>query len=639
MKTSRVKAGMLMGLCLLIATFSVQAQSFTVTGKVTSAGDGSPLIGVSVVIEGTQKGAMTDIDGLYSIKVDEGNVLVFSYIGYITQQVKVSSGQKVLHIALQDDTQVLEEVMVIGYGATVKRDMVGSVSTVRSEKSSSKRSRDSRSVAASVSPAGYYSPVVSYYDRIQNEEYSGVQENRFMNVWKEPLSTFSVDVDVASYGNMRRYVNNGQLPPADAVRIEEMINYFSYSYPQPSGKDPVHLSTEVGNCPWNSQHRLVRIGVKAREIADENLPASNLVFLIDVSGSMWGPTRLDLVKASLKLLVNNLREQDKVSIVVYAGAAGEVLPATSGDDKQKIREALDQLTAGGSTAGGAGIQLAYKIAEKNFIKGGNNRIILCTDGDFNVGVSSPDGLEKMIEEKRKKGVFLTVLGYGMGNYKDNRLQTLSEKGNGNYAYIDNLQEANKVLVTEFGGTMYTVAKDVKLQIEFNPAHVQAYRLVGYESRLLAAEDFNDDTKDAGEMGAGHCVTALYEVVPVGVKSNWADSVDELKYQKNTKKQPQAVANPSPEMLTVKLRYKKPDGDVSKKLEKTLVDRGGDQVSADFRFASAVAMYGQLLRASDFKGDATYKAVAQLAEKGLDADPHGYRREFIRLVKTVDGIAK
>ena len=345
------------------------------------------------------------------------------------------------------------------------------------------------------------------------------------------MSTFSIDVDAASYSNMRRFINKGKLPPVDAIRTEELVNYFSYDYPKPTGSDPVKITMEAGTCPWNADHRLVRIGLKAKEIPTDNLPASNLVFLIDVSGSMWGANRLDLVKSSLKLLVNNLRDKDKVAIVTYAGNAGVKLEATPGSDKQKIREAIDELEASGSTAGGEGIMLAYKIAQKNFISGGNNRIILCTDGDFNVGVSSDKELEKLIEQKRKSGIFLTVLGYGMGNYKDSKMQTLAEKGNGNHAYIDNLQEANRVLVNEFGATLHTVAKDVKLQVEFNPAQVQAYRLIGYESRLLADEDFNNDTKDAGEMGAGHTVTAFYEVIPTGVKSDFAGKIDDLKYQK------------------------------------------------------------------------------------------------------------
>lgn len=481
----------------------------------------------------------------------------------------------------------------------------------------------------------------SPYDNLQDEEYSQFSENRFRLANEEPLSTFSVDVDAASYSNMRRFINRGSLPNKDAVRIEELINYFSYNYTEPTGNDPVKISTEVGNCPWNSQNRLVKIGLKARSMAGENLPASNFVFLIDVSGSMYGATRLDLVKSSLKLLTNNLREKDRVAIVVYAGSAGEVLPSTSGENKQKIKEALDNLNAGGSTAGGAGIQLAYKIAKQNFIKGGNNRIILCTDGDFNVGVSSNEGLLALIEQERKSGVFLSILGYGMGNYKDSKMQTLAQAGNGNHAYIDNLQEANKVLVNEFGATMYTVAKDVKLQIEFNPTKVQAYRLIGYETRLLNKEDFNDDTKDAGEMGAGHTVTAFYEVIPIGVKSNLIGNVDPLKYQKEANTSPLDIftADKYPDLLTVKLRYKQPNSDQSQKIEVPLIDDKGDNVSNDFRFASAVAMFGQIIKDSQYKGEGSYSKAIALAQKGYGEDKQGYRREFVRLMQTAQGLAE
>ncbi|MDH6308586.1 Ca-activated chloride channel family protein [Dysgonomonas sp. PFB1-18] len=479
------------------------------------------------------------------------------------------------------------------------------------------------------------------YERPDNEEYSQFAENKFRMAKEEPLSTFSVDVDAASYSNMRRFINRGAIPNKDAIRIEELINYFNYDYPEPAGNSPVRLMAEVGACPWNDQNRLVKVGLKARDIPSDNLPASNFVFLIDVSGSMEGPTRLDLVKSSLKLLVNNLREKDRVAIVVYAGAAGEVLPSTSGANSQKIKEALESLSAGGSTAGGAGIQLAYKIARQNFIKNGNNRIILCTDGDFNVGVSSNDGLQTLIENERKSGVFLSILGYGMGNYKDSKMQTLAQAGNGNHAYIDNLQEANKVLVNEFGSTMYTVAKDVKLQIEFNPARVQAYRLVGYESRLLNKEDFNDDTKDAGEMGAGHTVTAFYEVIPVGVKSNLVGNVDPLKYQNENKPSGKGIftAIAHPDLLTVKMRYKEPNSDTSKKIELPLIDDNQNNVSDDFRFAAAVAMFGQVMKNSSFKGDGTYDKAIALAQSGYGSDKQGYRREFVRLMETAKGLAK
>ena len=595
-------------LMLLVTMFSVEgvyAAVITVKGTVASAADAIPLVGCSVVVKGTNTGVVSDRNGNYSVQVEKGKTLVFSYIGFVTKEVKAN--KTMINVALEEECMQLDEEVVTGYSEVNKRMFTGAVACY-----------------------GMRMPMPDA------EEYNHVSENRFLSAKETPLSTFSVDVDAASYSNMRRFINQGQLPPKDAIRTEELVNYFSYDYAKPTGVDPVRITTEVGVCPWNEKHRLVRIGLKAKEIPTANLPESNLVFLIDVSGSMFGPTRLDLVKSSLKLLVNNLREKDKEAIVVYAGSAGEKLPSTSGSDKQKIREALDELQAGGSTAGGEGIRLAYKIARKNFIKGGNNRVILCTDGDFNVGVSSKEGLESLIEEERKSGVFLTVLGYGMGNYKDNKMQALAEKGNGNHAYIDNIQEANKVLVNEFGGTISTVAKDVKLQIEFNPAQVEAYRLIGYESRLLNKEDFNDDAKDAGEMGAGHVVTAFYEVVPVGVKSDYAGKVDDLKYQKVDDKKQRVYTN-SDELLTVKLRYKQPDKDVSKKIELVVKDDKKNQVSPDFHFASAVAMYGQLLSDSDFKADASYEKVVALAKKGLNNDERGYRREFIRLVEAASGL--
>ena len=631
MKTNLLKSIMLIVLTVFISAGTISAQSLTVKGTVTDE-SGEAMIGVSISVKGVAGlGTATDIDGKYRIQVEKGKTLVFSYLGYLTQEVKVS--KEVHNVMLQTNNEVLEESVVVGYGRQRKQTLTGAITTVNVAELRSTPSADISNVLA-----GRVAGIVVQDEYVSNEEYGSLSENRFKSAVNDPLSTFSIDVDAASYSNMRRFVNQGQKPPVDAIRTEELINYFSYNYAKPTGNDPVKITTEIGECPWNKQHRLFSIGLKAKEIADEKLPASNLVFLIDVSGSMYGPTRLELVKSSLKLLINNLREKDRVAIVVYAGSAGEVLPSTSGSDKQKIKEALDNLTAGGSTAGGAGIQLAYSIAQKNFIKGGNNRVILCTDGDFNVGVSSTGGLESLIEEKRKTGVFLTILGYGMGNYKDNRMQVLAEKGNGNHAYIDNLQEANKVLVQEFGGTIYTVAKDVKLQIEFNPTLVQSYRLIGYESRLLNKEDFNDDTKDAGEMGAGHVVTALYEIIPVGVESSYG-SVDKLKYQaeKNEQQVGKRMGGNSNELLTVKLRYKEPDGDKSKKIELPVVDNKQNKVSSDFRFAASVAMFGQLLHNSDFKGDASYDKVISLAKTALDNDEQGYRREFVRLVETVKGL--
>lgn len=609
MKTNQFRVIMLVLLMAVISLGGVNAQVINVKGTVTDAENGTPIAACSVLVKGSKDGTVTGLNGEYSISVKKGATLVFRFIGYKEEKRVVRSGR--LDVKLKVDDAVLEECEVIACDMVqTKKQLTGAY------------------------PAMSGSPI---YETIHTEEYASFQENGFKKVTDAPLSTFSIDVDAASYSNMRRFINKGELPPADAVRTEELINYFSYDYPKPVGSDPVKITMEAGICPWNTAHRLVRIGLKAKEIPAENLPVSNLVFLVDVSGSMWGANRLDLVKSSLKLLVNNLREKDKVAIVTYAGEAGVKLESTSGSDKQKIREAISELSARGSTAGGAGIMLAYKIAKKNFITGGNNRIILCTDGDFNVGVSSEESLERLIEKERKSGVYLTVLGYGMGNYKDKKIQVLAEKGNGNHAYIDNLQEANRVLVGEFGATLHTVANDVKLQVEFNPVKVQAYRLIGYESRLLQDEDFNNDAKDAGDLGAGHTVTAFYEVIPAGVKNSYVGKVDDLKYQK--KKNSTVTSTGSAELLTVKLRYKAPDKDVSKKLELPFIDPANNNVSSDFRFASAVAMFGQLLRDSDFKGEATFDKVINLARQGLDKDKQGYRREFIRLVEAAKGLEK
>ncbi len=611
MRTNQFRAIMLVLLMAVICLGTMNAQTITVTGIVMDAADGTSITGCSVVNNRSKSGAITDVNGRYSIQAQKGDVLLFRFIGYKEEKRVVKSAK--LDVKMKTDDVALEECVVVGYGTMKTKAMSGAY--------------------VAVCPTAMY----DMDTRMNTEEYDRIQENGFKSVADTPLSTFSIDVDPASYSNRRRFINRGELPPADAIRTEELVNYFSYDYPKPTGNDPVKITVEAGTCTWNTAHRLVRIGLKAKEIPTEQLPASNLVFLIDISGSMWGANRLDLVKSSLKLLVNNLRNKDKVAIVTYAGSAGVKLEATSGGDKQKIREAIDELTAGGSTAGGAGIHLAYQIAKKNFISDGNNRIILCSDGDFNVGVSSAEGLEQLIEKERKSGVHLTVLGYGMGNYKDKKIQVLAEKGNGNHAYIDNLQEANRVLVGEFGATLHTVAKDVKLQVEFNPSQVQAYRLIGYESRLLKDEDFNNDAKDAGDMGAGHTVTAFYEVIPAGVKNEYVGKVDDLKYQKKEKMTLKPTG--SDELLTVKLRYKAPDKDVSRKMELPFVDNKGDSVSSDFRFASAVAMFGQLLRDSDFKGTADYDKVIKLAKQGVNNDERGYRREFIRLVEAAKGLEK
>jgi len=603
-------------LITMLLTMSVYAQKIEVSGKVFDE-QKQPVIGATIMVKGSGDGTVSDTEGRYRIKTEKGETLVFMFIGYVTLEIKVKEAR--LDVYMKPDHKMLEEVVVVAFGSQKRESIIGSVA----------------GRVITVNDRSHRPPMHPSFLYENSEEYEAFSENRFLSAVKNPLSTFSLDVDAASYANIRRLINQGQLPPKEAVRVEEMINYFSYNYTQPTDGHPVRIITETALSPWNKNTRIVRIGVKAKEIPSETLPESNFVFLIDVSGSMLSADKLPLVKSSMKLLVNNLRPEDRVAIVTYAGAAGEALSSTSGGDKQKIIEALDNLQAGGSTAGGAGIQLAYTIAEKNLVKGGNNRVILCTDGDFNVGVSSVEGLETLIEQKRQSGVYLTVLGYGMGNYKDNKLQTLAQRGNGNHAYIDNLQEANKVLVNEFGSTMYAVAKDVKLQVEFNPNFVNAYRLIGYESRLLDNEDFNDDTKDAGELGAGHTVTALYEIVPVGVEVP-VGKVDKLKYQQQKTDRSLPKFSDSKELLTVKLRYKEPDEEISKKLEVPVLALGsGLTASSGFNFTMAVAMFGQLLRDSDLKGDATYAKVIELARKGLDDDPNGYRREFIRLVEAVE----
>lgn len=464
------------------------------------------------------------------------------------------------------------------------------------------------------------------------EDYDTFVENAFESPKTAPLSTFSIDVDNASYTNIRRFLNNGQEVPKDAVRVEEMVNFFKYNYPQPKDQDPFSINTELSDSPWNSKNKILKIGLQGKNIPTDDLPASNLVFLIDVSGSMSEMNKLPLLKQSMKILVNELRPKDKVAIVVYAGAAGLVLPPTSGDEKKTIIDALDQLNAGGSTAGGAGINLAYKIASENFIKNGNNRVILATDGDFNVGDSSNTDMEKLIEEKRKTGVFLTCLGYGMGNYKDSKMEILADKGNGNYAYIDNIQEANRFLGKEFKGSMFAIAKDVKIQIEFNPKQVQSYRLIGYENRKLLPEDFKNDAIDAGELGSNHIVTALYEIIPAGVSSTYLTSLpDDLKY---TKVQ-ETTSNFNNELATIKFRYKKPDGDKSIEMVQVIENKSVvlEKASDDFKFSSAVAWFGLKLRDSKLISNKSSEEIVKLAKEGNSNDGEGYKAEFIRLVET------
>ena len=469
--------------------------------------------------------------------------------------------------------------------------------------------------------------------------YDHILENPFLDAKTNPLSTFSIDVDTASYSNIRRFVNEGSLPPKDAVRVEEMINYFTYDYAQPTDQKPFAVHVDLASCPWETSHRLVRIGLKGKEIATDKRGPSNLVFLLDVSGSMTPPERLPLIKQSMRLLVEKLTENDRVAIVVYAGASGLALPSTPGNQKEKILSALESLEPGGSTNGAEGIQLAYKVAADNFIKGGVNRVILATDGDFNVGVTNQGDLIRLIEEKAKTSVFLSVLGVGTDNLKDSTMQKLADKGNGNYAYLDSLDEARKVLVQQMNGTLVTIAKDVKIQVEFNPARVASYRLIGYEKRMLRKEDFNNDKVDAGEIGAGHTVTALYEVVPVGVSANPTANVppvDPLKYSK-----PEKATSSSDEMLTVKLRYKKPDEDKSQLIERPVLDSNAAfaSTSPDFKFAAAVAEFGMLLRDSEHKGNGTFGTVLEWAQEGKGSDANGYRAGFIELVRKAQALKK
>jgi Ca-activated chloride channel family protein len=471
----------------------------------------------------------------------------------------------------------------------------------------------------------------------RGESYARIDENPFLETARAPLSTFSIDVDTASYSNTRRFLNDGRLPPKDAVRIEELVNYFSYDYPQPAGSAPFSVTAEVAGCPWNPRHRLVHIGLQGRKVSTEDMPPANLVFLIDVSGSMDEPRKLPLVKSSLRTLAEQLSSRDRVAIVVYAGTSGLVLPSTPGDRKGEIISAIDRLEAGGSTNGGEGIQLAYRVARENFIKGGTNRVILSTDGDFNVGVTSDDALVRLIEQERQDGIFLSVLGVGTGNLNDSMMEKLADRGNGNYAYIDTESEARKALGEQIGGTLMTIAKDVKIQVEFNPRLVAGYRLIGYENRLLAARDFNDDRKDAGEIGAGHTVTALYEVVPAGEKVE-NPGVDALKYQQPAENSQGADGN---ELMTVKLRYKEPEGGASKLLSVGVVDAGGSyqNASENFKFAAAVAEFGMLLRDSRYKGQSSYSGTLQLARASAGADLHGHRTEFVQLVERARSLSE
>lgn len=604
MRSVMLRAAGMITLLTLASVPAITAPSPTgaIAGRITEAASGQPLQGATVTVEGAQIGALTGATGHYTLEgVPAGEHTVKVVIpGYATQerQVSVRTGQTtVADFALQAAPMLIREA--------VRVDAMGVAAR------------------AAVSPGCCFAK-----GDFNTESYAHIDENDFRLVSASPLSTFSIDVDRASYANIRRFIQDGERPPIDAVRIEEMINYFPYEWGEVSGSHPFAVATEVSEAPWKREHHLVRIGLHAPSIDTGDLPPSNLAFLLDVSGSMSSPHKLPLLKKAFALLVDQLRPQDRVAVVVYAGAAGLVLASTPGNQHEEILDALERLQAGGSTAGGEGLKLAYETAREHYVDDGNNRVILATDGDFNVGASSDAEMVRLIEKERESGVFLTVLGFGTGNLKDSKMEQIANHGNGNFHYIDGLLEARKVLVEEMGGTLLTLAKDVKLQVEFNPARAAGYRLIGYENRLLADEDFNDDTKDAGELGAGHTVTVLYEVVPAGIPVPRED-VDTLRYQPQADDLPPAVFDD--ELMYVKVRYKHPDGTKSKLLEQAIADRPGSP-STDFRFATAVAGFGMLLRDSEHAGDFSLNDVVRLAEKGKGHDPRGYRGEFIRLVE-------
>lgn len=592
------------------------ADATVITGRVTDAENGRPLAGVQISADGLERGTVTGADGVYEFSVpdllDGTSITVTAHsIGY----ARGSVARRVTRDTIRIDFALMRAALKLDELVVAARTMVH---------------------AEAHEQLGFSTSRLAAADPEWNtESYDLINENGFRSVTAEPLSTFSIDVDRASWSNVRRMIRQGVLPPKDAVRIEEMINYFPYTPAVPRAGEPFAVVTELVAAPWQPQHLLARVSLYAEQVDLHDMPPNNLVFLLDVSGSMMSANKLPLLKQAMRLLVTELRPQDRVAIVVYAGNAGLVLESTSGSQKSRILEAIDALEAGGSTAGGAGIRLAYDVARRNHLRDGNNRIILATDGDFNIGVSSDAEMVRLIEEKREQGTFLTVLGFGMGNLKDSKLEKIADHGNGSYAYIDDIAEARKVLVTEMGGTLLTVAKDVKVQVEFNPARVRAYRLIGYENRLLANEDFDNDRKDAGEIGAGHTVTALYEIVPAGVEGTVeVREPGELRYQRPTR--PVGTA-PTNELAFVKLRYKEPDGTTSRQLERAVnaqLSTGSD----DIRFAAAVAGFGMLLRDSEHRGSTSWDLVVALASDAMGEDGEGYRREFLELVNAARGLS-
>lgn len=605
---------------MLMISTSFEMFDLNIKGQIYSFETGKPIENVLIVSNGTGEKTTSKKDGTFLIKsTGLGDELFFSKTGFQSQTITVNDKNEINVALVREmklDMELAEEEILYEYAPAMTKEK-----KLRSLSGKAIRSQ---------SQVLQYAPMDDIYTNHNTEEYDLINENIFHTPKANPLSTFSIDVDGASYANVRRMINHGQKPYRDAVRIEEFINYFGYDYPNPKGEDPFAVYSEVGRAPWNENHQLVHIGLQGKKLDYNNLKRSNLVFLVDVSGSMSSPNKLPLLKSSLKLMINELKSEDRIAIVTYAGAAGLVLPSTPASDKEKIFKAINDMESGGSTAGGAGIKLAYKVAQENLFEDGNNRIILATDGDFNVGASSSSEMVRLIEEKRKSGIYLTITGFGMGNYKDGRMEQISNAGNGNYFYIDNIKEAKKVFVSELRANLFTIAKDVKIQVEFNPKKVQAYRLIGYENRKLNDEDFNDDKKDAGELGAGHTVTALYEIIPVGVESEFLKSVDGLKYQK----QLGIASGYSSELMTVKLRYKRPKEDTSNLIERVVKDQNADELSNNFKFSSAVAQFGMLLRDSEFKSNSSYKSVLAMAKNSMGKDEEGYRKEFIQLVEAM-----
>ena len=633
-----VSRAVLVGLLVLFVTVTGRAAGVLLQGTIVDPA-GSPIPGATVELLAGGKSVARTVSaadgGFRFADVAAGTYEVnASLAGFRQTRAAVTVGSTALRpLRLTLLIGSISETVVVTSDAGAKSVPRAGLPTAPPPAASGPVGGTGRGVSGGYAAGRQESFIAPPYQPVSGETYGAIDENKFRRVSDQALSTFSIDVDTASYANVRRFLNEGRLPPADAVRVEELINYFHFDYADQIQGAPFGVTTELAPCPWNSRHKLALIGLQARRMPAGKMPPRNLVFLLDVSGSMAPNERLPMVKTAMKMLAETLTAQDRVAIVTYAGTTGVSLPSTRGDRTGVIQDAISALNAGGSTNGGAGIQLAYQIASENFVKGGINRVILATDGDFNVGVTNLDALTRLIEEKRTTGVFLSVLGVGAGNLKDATMERLADKGNGNYSYLDSLTEARKVLIEEAGSTLVTVAKDVKIQVEFNPALVGAYRLVGYENRRLKSRDFNDDAKDAGEMGAGHSVTALYEIVPPGEDVN-NGGVDPLKYQRPANQPEPSAIVPSSELMTVKVRYKRPDGDTSTLVTVPVAGRNS-AAPRHVGFAAAVAEFGMLLRESPFKADATWADAIALATRHRGDDPDGYRAEFVRLVELAD----